>query len=194
MPHTFSTDIIYEDIFILLNLCFASKAFCKEYNIAYYSEDDTEFNWDYYKGYLKYLVSEKLISCAIKIRMLHDLAIAREEEFEYSNLDKECCEGLEIGRYPTSNEQLSIREACNKIIHATEVTMIWEEIQPSEKKTKSKGKLFEYWNGNIMLEGTKSNNLWKLELFVRDFCIALGRLNAEFEDIIDWHHIYKYDR
>jgi hypothetical protein len=32
---------------------------------------------------------------------------------------------LTIGRFLVGNERLTVREACNKIIHATDVTLHW---------------------------------------------------------------------
>ena len=194
MPHRIDIAAISENLFILQNLSLASRTFCEKYRINRYSEGESEFDWYYYLGWLKSIVSEKLIECAIKVRILQDLLREEDEEIDFADLDQRACSGLALGQFHLGSDPLTLREACNKSLHATEVNLVWEDVaSEGEDEREADEDRPEYWNGSVMLEGTKGNREWKLELYIVNFCIALDRLLAELGDSVDWYHIYKYD-
>ena len=193
MPHRIDIDGISENLFILQNLSLASRSFCEKYRINQYSEEESEFDW-YYLGWLKSIVSEKLIDCAIKVRILQDFLREEDEEIDFADLDQRACSDLVLGQFHAGSDPLTLREACNKIIHATKVNLVWKDVASgADDERVADEDLPEYWNGSVMLEGSKGNREWKLELYVVDFCIALERLLSELGDSVDWYHIYKYD-
>ncbi len=185
MPHTVDIDGIHESLFFLQNLCLASESFCKLDRIGRYAEESGDFGWYYYFGWLKSLVCNHLIQCATKMRILQDLLSRYDEEIDLAAIDADALKGLALGRFHPGNERLTVREACNKIIHATEVTLDWKDIS---KKSET-----EYWTGVVWLEGTKGRKKWKLELRVSEFCRALFRVLSHLEENVDWHHLYKHD-
>jgi hypothetical protein len=194
MPHRIDIDGISENLFILQNLSLASRSFCEKYRINQYSEEESEFDWYYYLGWLKSIVSEKLIDCAIKVRILQDFLREEDEEIDFADLDQRACSDLVLGQFHAGSDPLTLREACNKIIHATKVNLVWKDVASgAEDEREADEDRPEYWNGSVMLEGSKGNKEWKLELYVVDFCIALERLLSELGDSVDWYHIYKYD-
>jgi hypothetical protein len=107
------------------------------------------------------------------------------EDIDFSAIDRKALVGIDIGKFHVGTDALTLREACNKIIHATDVALDW-----SENDSKAP---FEYWTGSIWLHGTKGRNIWKLELKVAGLCTALSLMLGELESSIDWYHIYKYD-
>jgi hypothetical protein len=155
MPHSVNVDGIHESLFLLQNFCSASEPFCRQHKIGRSAEESGDFGWDYYFGWLKSLLCNHLIQCATKMRILQDLLAEYDEELDFAALDMNALKGLTIGKFHTGNGQLTAREACNKIIHATEVTLDWTKIS-------KKGET-EYWSGVLWLEGTKGRNKWKLE-------------------------------
>ncbi len=185
MSHSVDVDGIHESLFLLQNLCSASEPFCRQHKIGRYAEESGDFGWDYYFGWLKSSLCNHLIQCATKMRILQDLLSEYDEELDFVALDKDALKGLTIGRFHAGNDRLTVREACNKIIHATEVTLDWTEISKKDET--------EYWSGVLWLEGTKGRSKWKLELRVSEFCTALSRLLTELENQVDWYHLYKYD-
>ena len=194
MPHRIDIDGISKDLFILQNLSLASRSFCEKYRINQYSEVESEFDWYYYLGWLKAIVSEKLIVCAIKVRIMRDFLREVDEEIDFADLDQRAGSGLVLGQFHAGSDPLTLREACNKIIHATEVNLVWEDVASgADDEREGDENRPEYWNGSVMLEGSKGNREWKLELYVVDFCIALERLLSELGANVDWYHIYKYD-
>lgn len=185
MPHSVDIDGIHESLFLLQNLCSASEPFCRQHRVGRNAEESNEIGWNYYFGWLKSLLCNHLIQCASKLRILQDLLSEYDEEIDFTAMDRNALKGLTIGRFHVGNDRLTVREVCNKIIHATEVTLDWKEINGKDET--------EYWSGVVWMEGTKGRNRWKLELCVGEFSIALVRLLSQLEDEIDWHRLYKYD-
>jgi len=74
-----------------------------------------------------------------------DLLGENDEELAFATLDKDACKGLTIGRFHAGNDRVTVREAYNKIIYATRVTLDWKEISKKDEP--------EYWSGVVWLEG-----------------------------------------
>ncbi|WP_049628932.1 hypothetical protein [Cellvibrio sp. pealriver] len=110
------------------------------------------------------LVSDYLIQCATRTRIMQDFSDFSTEDPEY------CPDKESFSKYPTAakilqgNFNLSLRECCNKIIHAKNVELIME-IEASTK--------LKYWNGFCILSGSKLKNTWKLELNISVWVIAM---------------------
>ncbi len=187
MPHRIDIDGISKRIFILNNLAFASKPFCETFQVDRGDEEDKPFGWTYYLGWLKSTVSESLIDTAIKIRVMNDFL--KYEELGATNfreIEGKAISGTVVGRFLPSFKELSLRETCNKIIHAIEMNLKWIDGRNEDSS-------FEFWNGNVILEGVKGKENWKCELNVITFCVVVERLLSILENEVDWHHIYKYD-
>jgi hypothetical protein len=187
MPHSLNTDKVHQSIFILKNLCLASHSFCKKYEISENSENEKEFTWDYYYGWLRVLVSENLLECAVKVRVLQD--VVQEEEVSLQELDKEARIGLDLGSLYGDSNLLTVREACNKVIHATEVSLDWIPVDDKSEVDEAP----HFWSGVVKLRGKKGKLSWELALNVENFCIALSRFLCALEDKVDWHHAYKWN-
>lgn len=187
MTHRIDVDGIRRNLFILLNLAYASKPFCTEARINRTDDGKKSFGWTYYIGWLKSTVSEILIETAIKYRILHDLLKNEDlEQIDLNDLDRRSLNGMIVGRFLPSMESMPIREVCNKIIHAEEVMLTWIERQKDKKS-------FEYWNGDIHLHGHKGNEFWDCELYIVNFCIAFERALAILETEVEWDDFYKFD-
>jgi hypothetical protein len=151
------------------------------------NDEDKPFGWGYYLGWLKSSVSEMLIEVSIKFRVLQDFL--KNEDFgleEFKKLEKKAIPDVVVGRNLPPLSALPIRESCNKIIHATEVRLIWIDAKDEEEA-------YEYWNGNVILQGKKGSQVWECEIDVVCFSIAMERLLDCLSTEVDWHHIYEYD-
>lgn len=194
MPHILNHQKITENIFVLQNFALASKDFCTKYQINRCTESESEYDWYYYFGWAKSIVSEKLIECAINLRILNDFARNEVKENEYEvdleKIEKESQCNLDIGKFTQGEGILTTREACNKIIHATDFRLVWKEFK---RKKNNKMVSYEYWTGHILLQGSKGKRDWEVILNLTDFCVALERLYENLDSIIDWHHINKWD-
>ncbi len=187
MPHVIDIDGMYEKLFVLTNLCIASPHFCSLHDIGYYCEEQ-EYDWHYYFGHLKVLVSKNLIHCAISLRILQDF-LKTEEDVDFASLDKDALDGISLGAFVRGSGNLTLREACNKIIHATEFTLSWQDLEMN-----ARGETPEFWDGKVILQGERDGKEWQVNLDAATFCTAARRLLRSLEDTVDWHHLYKYDR
>lgn len=185
MPHLIDFDGLEKKIFILQHLCYASKEFCSKNKISRDAEEFIDYEWWQYAGLLKSIVSNTVIEAAVKIRMLQDFAQNENEDIDLLAMDREACSNLTIGIVVAGSFNLSLREACNKIIHATEARMCWSNISTITSP--------EYWNGKYSLSGENRGNKWHVELSIEAWCIAMIRFNRLIQEQVDWHHILKYD-
>jgi hypothetical protein len=185
MTHSIDFDSIEARLFTLHHAALGSKAFCERFSIGRDTERPIEYEWWQYSGHLKALVSEAMIDAAIKIRMLQDIGRAEDDEFDAIALQVEACKELDIACL-VGLGPLSLRESCNKIIHATGTKLVWQEVK-TEKKA------FEYWTGVYRLFGNdNAGKEWSASVNVPDWCVAMMRFNASFQDRIDWARVNEW--
>lgn len=186
MPHSIDFDSIESRLFTLHHVALGSKAFCERFKIYRGIEINCEYEWWQYNGHLKALVSGTMIDAAIKIRILQDFARSEDENFDVNALQMEASRNLKIGDFNGSG-LLTLRESCNKIIHATGAKLVWEESSDAVHP-------FEYWSGNYHLFGSdQSGKEWSATVNVADWCTAMIRFNSSFQEAIDWAHALKWD-
>lgn len=186
MPHSIDFDSIEARLFTLHHAVLGSKAFCERFRIFRSSELPREYEWWQYFGHLKALVSGTMIDAAIKIRMLQDFARSENEDFNEKALQLEAIEDLAIGSLEGAGA-LSLRDSCNKIIHASGAKLDWQ-------KSGVGSNVFEYWTGAYRLFGTEqSGKKWIVTVNVADWCTAMIRFNASFQEGIDWANVLKWD-
>jgi len=92
---------------------------------------------------------------------------------------------VDIGRFVAGRGTLSLRESCNKIVHATEARLQWVNVAGDESD--------EYWNGQYDLWGTNRGEQWQVELNIEAWCIAMIRFNKAIQEAVDWQHVFKHD-
>ena len=186
MPYHFDLDGITHDLFMLQSLIHGSRSFCKKHQIRYYSEDDDrgEFDHEYYFFNLKSVVSKISIEASIKLRMAQDAlkVYAVENDVDVDLLYSEPAKDLVLGQVLEGSFSLTLRESLNKIIHATETQLCWND-----------GSDYKWWNGSILLSGARGSSDWKLELDLEQLCIAIHRYIELSDSVVDWAHVYKYD-
>lgn len=187
MPHSVDMTGLTERLFVLHNLCHASRSLCDKYKIGRYVDDVIEYEWNDYFGWLKVIVCESLIHLATRIRIIEDSVRSDEQEIEFEKIDKESRKGLMLGKLQKGNEKVTIRELCNKIIHAKSIAFDWAPFTQSDDKSP------EYWTGTAWLLDEKGKAEWKLELSVEDLCVAFRRYIEILEYEVDWDSLYKYD-
>lgn len=99
MPHTLNIDGVTENAFDLQMLVYSSKSFCAKHQIAWGGESPGEFDWEYYFGWLKSSLCEKLIRSAITLRMLQDILAAddMQESIDLENYQDDSIAGIQLG-------------------------------------------------------------------------------------------------
>lgn len=187
MPHSIDFDGLEKNLFILQHLCFASKGFCMRNNIGREVESVVDYEWWEYSGLLKSIVSNTVIESAMKVSMLQDLAKSSSEDIDLSVVDQEACENLPIEKVSEGNIALSLRESCNKVVHATEARMSWSKSSMSSDSP-------EYWDGTYVLWGENRGSKWQVELIIELWCAAMIRFTKIIQQKVDWYHIFKHDK
>ena len=183
MPHRIDIDSLHEEVFVLLNFCYASGTFASRHDLN--PLEDEGVSYQYYLDWLKFLLSEKLISCGIRTRIILDFLKDEDSEIDLHKEDRNICQRHKVGTLSGETIRLTIREICNKVVHA-------DSISPQVRDHESKPNC-ECWTGRLLLAGRKRNQKWKLDLDLAEFCLALEEFIDFVEGSYDWHRIYKYD-
>lgn len=189
MPHIVDFDSIEQKLFNLQHLCYGSRRACEHYRINRETEAASDYEWFEYSGILKTIISTTMIEAAIKLRMVQDFSRAEmedEETVDWDLIEAESVAGLNIGSIVGSPTALSLRESCNKTIHATEALLKWDAI------TVETGSV-EYWTGVYRLWGAKNSVPWHVEIDVPAWCNGMIRLNKNLQLKIDWRRVSKWD-
>ena len=187
MPHRIDIDGISRNLFVLKHLAVGSRHVCQELRIDRSDENDKPFGWNYYFGWLKFIVSQTLIETAIKVRIMQDfLKSDWEDGVDLSPIESQINAAHDVGHFVADLSPLPIREACNKIIHASEVALVWIDAIDDDGQ-------YEFWNGTVNLDGCKGEVSWSCQLYTSVFCTALDEFLLKVEEKVDWHHIYKFD-
>jgi hypothetical protein len=114
-----------------------------------------------------------LTSVSTALRILFD-----QHDLEFAELSKRPC-GKLFPEWPnTKTEDLTLREACNKIIHATKVNYDEEDPDPGYNPDQ----IGVYLRPYLYLYGTRDGREWKAELLIIEFAkfsaSALGRFHG----------------
>ena len=186
MPHLIDLDGVADRLFVLMHLCYGSRQFCEKAGVHRLGTDEAEYEWWEYFGLLKSNVSSTVIDASIKLRMVQDFVTADEHEIDLDRLDVDARNGDAIGVFREGTGKLTLRESCNKVVHATEARLQWEEVTSGSSP-------FEYWSGIYSLWGSKGKAPWQVDLFIEQWCRAMIRFNRSIQELVDWHRVTKWD-
>lgn len=137
------------------------------------------FTFKYLAGLQREFLLEEtsriLLQCSTILRMLDD-----ESEADREERDPFFCGILES---QTGVVKLSLREACNKIIHARQIN--FDEEPESESGS-------SYFKPQVYLYGTQSNSHWKATVDLREYLEHAGRLlvTRSLSEFLDWKERY----
>lgn len=172
MSHVLDIDGISEKLLLLEHLVEGSEAYCSKRLIgSEYDQGDEQY--DNYWGWIKGIACAYMIECAVKFRILQDTIKGEEDIIRFDDLDSKACKGLDIGKIISGNFKISLRETCNKIIHARHVT-------PKLITKNSNNTEFKFWCGIIDLRGFKNSEQWELQLNLGIWPQAMQRFIDEF--------------
>ena len=194
MPHHIDIDSIHQIVFLILHLCYGSKTFAQAHRIDA-MRIEGNINYEYYFGWLKFLLSEKLIEISIKTRIAMDFLSEEDDHIDLYEEDQIISSDYNIGFFIGNDSLVTIRETCNKIVHAISIIPNEEEGDDEHflDDENSNKREWEYWNGVLELKGSNRGKEWKFTLHVSDFCLAVEEFICFIEDSFDWSHVYKYD-
>ncbi|MDN4127262.1 hypothetical protein [Pantoea ananatis] len=168
MSHPIYFQAISEKARELEQLCCASHNHLTKFKSLQRIYNDSELITEYemelydYYDWLNYAVSDKLIQICTKVRVFQDSY--KEEWDEGYSPEVEAFE-----HFPTIAEvlegtvNLSLRECCNKVIHALKFELIMLNSTDG----------ISYWDGDIILSGTQAKRNWKIKVNVYKFCLSI---------------------
>lgn len=186
MTHSIDFAGIEEKLFLIQKLVLGSREYCEERDIGRTVGRYGEGAWSDYSYRLKELVSSYTIECAIKTRMVQDFVDANSStRLDLASIDSEAREGFEIGVVHGGAFDLTVRESCNKIIHATKVELGWACANLRNAKKK-----IEYWAGSYHLWGKQGRSAWYVELDMQLWAIAMENFHAILDERVDWEQVY----
>jgi hypothetical protein len=150
MSHQLDLVAVCEKLFLLQHLAYGSERYCA-LRLPGSEQDQGDGAIDEYWSWVKGIVSSYLLECAVRIRVLQDTVNLREDGGKLAGFDANACVGLKIATIVSGDFPLSIRETCNKIIHAMKVI-------PEFSKSRGAEIEFKYWVGDYRLSGAKNGN------------------------------------
>lgn len=139
MSHLINVENIYQKLITLNHYSISSKIYCEKRLIGS-SKDQGKERFDSYWSWTKSIVCNSVLDCSIKLRVIQDI-LKDKQEFKLEEIDEKSIQGLKIGEVIKGKIKLTLRESCNKIIHATKVIPIWDE--------ESKDINYKFWSGKV---------------------------------------------
>ena len=183
MTHILDLSGSYEALFQLRHLVSGSREFCKGELLHFGDDDYTPEEWESYQNQLHFLVSRTLISSAINFRVLQDTLRSQSSARELNQTEEDLAltSDLDLGEVLEGEFDLTLRESCNKIIHATDFNLLFREA-----RTGKPSKWYSYWNGQIRAVGVQGKKKWSLLLNVTNWCNAVDNYTACLAGDLDW--------
>ncbi|MFW1297764.1 hypothetical protein ACEWA9_14505 [Vibrio parahaemolyticus] len=157
---------------LLEQIVSGSKAYVASLHKEYFIDKNNEYEiseleltYEEYYGWLYETVSSLLIQCATQTRIYQDTYTEKEDTDDESySSDKEAYEHVtDIVEVISGKTYPSLRECCNKIIHAETFELEFVSVDNNQK----------YWNGKCSLKGQFNKNCWHIKLDILKFCFAI---------------------
>ncbi|MBD8642361.1 hypothetical protein IFT63_02000 [Stenotrophomonas sp. CFBP 13724] len=167
MTHSFDFAGASEKLFVLQQLQAASREYCRNVGLCQGSYPYGHDDWKDYAHQIKPIVSGYMIEIAAKVRILQDSMSGHIRPSVFERADKYALEDIPLGKVHLGEFKLSVRESCNKIIHATRVELGWVT---RNRKTNS---AYTHWSGAVNLFGEKASKPWHLELDATAWCVSI---------------------
>lgn len=165
MSHAIDFQALDEKLFVLQQIVLGSERYCEQRKTGGES-DAGDGELDAYWGWMKTIVCNYLLECAVKTRVFQDYLLGSRFDHDFAKIDEESRQAVQLGIVRKGTVELTLRETCNKIIHATRVVVIWAEKEYS-------GEVIKYWNGILELHGSKGRDEWQVDLHVGEWARAM---------------------
>jgi hypothetical protein len=173
MSHQLDFDGMTEKLVLLQHFSSGSRSYCAD-RLTGSTADQGDGALDNYWGWVKAIVCNYTVECAVKFRILQDTIKGQSDVIAFEKLDSQARRGLSIGAVTQGKFDLTIRESCNKIIHARRVIPQWSD-------SRAKGRRFRYWNGTVEYGGSHGGKKWTVILNVSDWSRSMERFLHEFQ-------------
>ena len=173
VSHLLDFEAVAEKLVLLQHLAHGSEQYCRE-RLTGSEYDAGDGALDEYWSWVKGLVSGYTLECCIRLRVLLDTVAGKPGADKIVGLDAAARSGLVIGQVVDGKFELTLREICNKIIHAQKAIPVWATGIERDVE-------FKYWSGDYDLSGTKGNESWRLILHVAPWAKSADRFLEKAE-------------
>jgi hypothetical protein len=181
MSHSLDFVGLNRKLFLLRHFIVGNKEFSRREQHYQGTQSSASEDWDNYASRLRYIVSNDLIEIAAKLRVIQDTAASQVSANYLRELDTECLNGKCIGSVLAGDVTLTLRESCNKIIHANSFNLVFQNARSTVPRY-----LYTYWNGICHLAGTHSRKQWRIALDVYTWADAMDYFLEDLAGNVDW--------
>lgn len=181
MTHSLDFVGLNEKLFLLRHLIAGTKDFCRREQLHQGTRSHQSEEWEYYSARLRHLVSNDLIESAAKLRVIQDTAAPQVSPEYLRELDQECRNDMDLGNVLVGDFALTLRESCNKIIHATNFELVFQNARNTKPSY-----LYSYWNGICKFGGVHSRRPWQIALDVYRWSDSMDYFLTDLAGNVDW--------
>ena len=182
MSHFFDLFGMYQQLFRLSHLAAGSQKYAQRKELDLGNDDDAQSDWGTYYIHIRTAVSNDLIELATKARIAQDAMLDHLEISDVEEIDRNSIGQKPIGSVVIGSFDLSIRESCNKIIHAKKV-----ELSIDQSRNVNPACTYSYWNGHCKLSGTSQGGKnWEIELDVFEWCQSMTAFAEQMSQYVEW--------
>lgn len=181
MTHSLDFVGINKKLFLLRHLIAGNKEFSRREQHYQGTQAEPSEDWAHYAARLRYIVSNDLIEIAAKFRVMQDTASMQLSVASLGELDRSCLGNKGVGTVLEGEVELTLRESCNKIIHATKFQLIFQNARSTVPRH-----LYSYWNGVCQFSGSQGKKNWRIALDVYRWADAMDCFLEELSGNVDW--------
>ncbi|OOG38602.1 hypothetical protein [Rhodanobacter sp. C05] len=181
MTHSLDFVGLNKKLFLLRHLIAGNKEFSRREQHYQGTQAEPSEDWEKYAARLRYMVSNDLIEVAAKFRVMQDTASLQVSAASMRELDRSCLESGSIGTVLEGEVDLTLRESCNKIIHATKFQLIFQNARSAVPRH-----VYSYWNGVCQFSGSQARKNWRVALDVYRWADAMDYFLEELSGNVDW--------
>jgi hypothetical protein len=174
--HRIDTDSIRRACFELVNIFEASVSLARSFE-AQEAEAGRNLSLADYPLYSLHLelaeaqVSPLLLQLCLMVRTYDDIMSASKHADAYLAHVKKTDEDGYVGTL-SGSEEFTLREACNKVIHAVEIRPVYDEVDREAPEPEAKNPPDQdvwYLTGEIEIKGTQGKTAWEATFCTQDF-------------------------
>lgn len=181
MSHLFDLQGINQQLFRLSHLAVGSRKHAQRNRLARDDDNDPQSEWGAYYFQIRNAVSNDLLELAAKVRVAQDAMLDRLESCDIRQIDEVSIGNAPIGKVLSGSFRLTIRESCNKIIHAKQVSIVIDVSRSQRPAFR-----YNYWNGHCGLRGSQGGQSWEIDLDVFEWCQSMTVFVEEMSQYVEW--------
>lgn len=181
MSHSLDFVGLNDRLFHLRHFVAGNKEFSRRERHYQGTQSEPSEDWSSYASRLRYVVSNELIEIAAKVRVIQDTAVSQVSASALREMDRDAIGLKGIGTVLNGDVQLTLRESCNKVIHATTFGLVFENARSTVPRYS-----YSFWNGICQLSGEQSKRSWRVALDVYRWADALDYFLEELSGNVDW--------